>query len=236
MNACLYFWDFGDGSTATGRAVNHKFSVGKTHMVTLGVVDAAGTTNSTVFPVAVNSVPAPVVTITVSPTSPPAGQMATLRAAATPAPGHSIQSYEWNFGDGEIATTSVPTVVKTFSNSGVYVVTVTVTDDLGQTGSNSVSINVGGGILFPSPAFTVSPATPATGQVVSFNAGGVTTLAGATITQYDWDFGDGTTATGAVPTASHSYAAEGTFVVRLTVTDSAGRTGTATLTVTVDTP
>jgi PKD repeat protein len=236
MNACVYSWDFGDGNTATGRAVNHKFSVGRTHMVTLVVTDAAGTTNSTVYPVAVNSVPAPVVTITVSPSSPPAGQLATLRANAQPAPGHSIVSYEWNFGDGEISTTSVPTIIKTFSNAGTYVVTVTVTDDLGQKGSNSVSINVGGGISFPTPPFTVSPATPATGQVVSFNAGGVTTLAGATITQYDWDFGDGGTATGAVSTASHSYAAEGTYVVRLTVTDSMGRSDTATIQVTVDTP
>jgi PKD repeat protein len=236
MNACSYSWDFGDGNTATGRAVSHTFTLGRTHMVTLVVTDAAGTTNSTVFPVPVNSVPAPTVTISVSPASPPAGQMATIMANAQPAPGHSIQSYDWNFGDGSTTTTKVPTVVKTFSSAGIYVVTVTVTDDLGQQGSNSLSISVGGGISFPQPPFTVSPATPLTGQTVSFNAGGVTTLAGATITQYEWDFGDGQAATEAAPTASHSYAAAGTYVVRLTVTDSSGRTGTATVQVTVDAP
>ena len=236
MNACTYSWEFGDGATATGRAVSHTFTLGRTHMVTLVVTDSAGTTNSMVFPVPVNSVPAPTVTISVSPASPPAGQMATLMANALPAPGHSIQSYDWNFGDGSTTTTRVPTVVKTFSTAGTYVVTVTVTDDMGQTGSNSLSVNVGGGIVFPQPPFTVSPAAPQPSQVISFNAGGVSTLAGATITQYDWDFGDGQTATGAVPTATHSYAAEGTYVVRLTVTDSSGRTGTATASVTVDTP
>ena len=55
-----------------------------------------------------------------------------------------------------------------------------------------------------------------------------------TIVAYLWSFGDGTTATEA--TASHTYAAGGTFYVTLIVTDDAGATGSATSEVTVTAP
>jgi hypothetical protein len=43
---------------------------------------------------------------------------------------------------------------------------------------------------------------------------------GGSITQYDWDFGDGNTGTGVAP--SHTYAAAGTYIVSLTVVDDEG--------------
>ena len=43
-----------------------------------------------------------------------------------------------------------------------------------------------------------------------------------TVASYAWDFGDGSTGTGATPT--HTYAAAGTFTVSLTVTDDGGCT------------
>jgi PKD repeat protein len=54
------------------------------------------------------------------------------------------------------------------------------------------------------------------------------------LASYAWDFGDGTTGTG--PTASHTYVAEGTHTVRLTVTDGAGGTASTTAAVTVAAP
>jgi PGF-CTERM protein len=52
------------------------------------------------------------------------------------------------------------------------------------------------------------------------------------IESYDWEFGDGATASGASP--SHTFADDGTYTVTLTVTDAAGNEDTDTLTVTVE--
>jgi PKD repeat protein len=68
------------------------------------------------------------------------------------------------------------------------------------------------------------------GTAVAFDAGASYDLDG-TITAYQWDFGDGTTATG--PTTSHVYASHGTYPVSLTVTDDRGATGSDTAMVSV---
>jgi hexosaminidase len=46
-----------------------------------------------------------------------------------------------------------------------------------------------------------------------------------TITGYAWEFGDGSQATG--PRVEHTYTSAGEYVVRLTVTDDQGASGTA---------
>jgi alpha-tubulin suppressor-like RCC1 family protein/PKD repeat protein len=65
-------------------------------------------------------------------------------------------------------------------------------------------------------------------------SGETSTDADGTVTAYDWAFGDGGTGTG--PTPAHDYAAPGTYVVTLTVTDDDGATDATTIQVTATSP
>ncbi len=79
--------------------------------------------------------------------------------------------------------------------------------------------------VLPTAAFTFTT----TGSKVAFN-GTTSNDPDGTISSYAWNFGDGTD-TGATPT--HTFAADGTYQVTLTVTDNRGGTGTVTRAVTV---
>lgn len=234
LEACTYAWDFGDGSTGTGRIVTHSYTSARTFAVRLTVTDAAGSTGTKVQELVVANVAAPTVTLAVVPDPPLANQTATFTATATPATGHNIVRYAWAFGDGNTQTTTSPTVTKTYSAVGTYVVTVTVTDDVGQTASVSKSIAITGSGVTAS--FTFSPTGPVTNDTVRFDGTASTGAAGATIKSYKWDFGDGSTITEDDGLTSHAYTAARTYVVRLTVTDANDRTGTTTKEVTIDAP
>ncbi len=71
----------------------------------------------------------------------------------------------------------------------------------------------------PTAAFTVAGVTA--GQPQAFDASASSDSDG-TILSYAWDFGDGATETTTTPTASHTYAAAGTYGATLTVTDNEG--------------
>ena len=201
----------------------------------LTVTDGVGTSASSATAVTVSDVAAPTVPLAVLPSPPVAEQLATFTATATAADDHGISTYFWDYGDGNVQTTTTPTVTKRYSTVGTYVVTVTVTDDLGQTASASLDFTiVGSGVT---ASFTSSPTNPKTTDTVQFNGVESTASTGATITEWQWDFGDGSaTVTSSTATASRQFAAARTYVVRLTVTDSEGRTGTTTANVTVAAP
>ena len=101
----------------------------------------------------------------------------------------------------------------------------------GTNGSQTVNLSGealednGGGNDAPSASFTSS----ATDLSVDFTD--TSSDSDGSITSWSWDFGDGNTSTEEDP--SHTYGADGTYSVSLTVTDNEGATDTATNDVTV---
>jgi PKD repeat protein len=235
--ACSYTWNFGEGTIRTGAVVTHTFSTAGTFNVVLTVTDAGGASATRQQVLAVTAVASPTITaIAVAPNPPLAGQQASFTAVATAAARHSITNYAWNFGDGSSASTSTPSVTKTYTSQGVYVVTLTVTQDSGETASVSQQVTIANSAATATISF--SPINPFIGQLVSFTALNPSAPNGATITSFEWHFGDpgsgNNTASG--QSANHAFASANTYVVRLTVTDSNGVIGVITATVPVVDP
>ena len=76
----------------------------------------------------------------------------------------------------------------------------------------------------PVPIFEVTPSTARAGTELTFDASGsvvATVPEGNVAVGWSWSFGDGETAKG--ETVTHTYEKAGTYTIKLTVTDSAGR-------------
>jgi len=155
----------------------------------------------------------------------------------------AIVSYKWHFGDGTTATGSV--VKHTFAEAGKYKVTLVVENESGNTASTSTTITVKEISPTPTPTPTPAPECPEPSAQISYiettnpyveqgielSASGSSGGDTHTIISYEWDFGDGTTATGV--SVRHAWKKTGKYKVVLTVTNDCGATDTATKEVTV---
>jgi len=223
-----YFWDFGDGTNATGVAVQHSYSENGTYTVTLTVTDdngAVGTATAT--KTVLNR--SPIASFTESSETAYTGESITFNASASYDPDGTIVSYYWDFGDGTNATGVV--VSHAYSNDGNYTVTLLVTDDDGGVASSSsmkTIINQP-----PIAAFNYSPIFPiALEDSVTFNASSSFDPDGS-IVSYVWDFGDGSFANVTEPILTHTFGTHGQYTVTLIVVDNYGLSNNISRTVTV---
>ncbi|MCF6257376.1 MAG: PKD domain-containing protein [Gammaproteobacteria bacterium] len=148
--------------------------------------------------------------------------------SASSDPDGSIASYSWDFGNGTSGTGATPSA--TYSEAGTFDVTLTVTDDAGATNSMSTTVEV---IAAANQLPVADPGGPYNGTVdvaVQFD-GSASSDPDGSIASYSWDFGNGTSGTGATPSATYTEA--GTFNVTLMVTDDVGETNSVSTTVIV---
>ena len=142
----------------------------------------------------------------------------------------TIETYSWDFGNGETDTGITPSYI--FTTPGVYTVSLTVTDNEGESDTTTTNISVSAiGSQLPTAVFSATPLSGTVPLTVDFDASASTDPDG-TITAYSWDFGDGNSETGV--TTSHTFDIQGTYNVTLTVTDNNDNTATVTTTITVN--
>ena len=155
----------------------------------------------------------------------------------------TVVSYEWTFGDGVsspfvlyertfgdgVSSTS-QNLTHIYNSPGTYTATLTVTDDDGATGSDSVVITVTESANKPPVAgASASPESGTAPFDVVFTGTG--SDSDGTVVSYEWTFGDGASSTSQNPT--HIYNSPGTYTATLTVTDDDGATGSDSVVITV---
>jgi DNA-binding beta-propeller fold protein YncE len=72
------------------------------------------------------------------------------------------------------------------------------------------------------PTATLAATAASAGSASSFDAGGSSASDGGHVVRWDWNLGDGTELANAGPRVQHTYAAPGTYVASVTVTDQDG--------------
>ncbi len=183
---------------------------------------------------------APVASFTASPTSGAPPLPVNVDGAVSYDPDGSVASYSWNWGDGSPTSTGV-SASHTFAAAGAYIVTLTVTDNLGATSTATSGIIVSSGNLPPSAHIeSITPPSGPAPLACQFDGHGHDDAGGLSHT---WNFGDGSPtvtlsgyAEGANSMTTHTYIVDGTYTVTLTITDAGGLTASIAQPVAVATP
>jgi len=137
-----YVWTFIDGILETLFGVNpsYTFETPGVYKVTLNVTDAEGHFTTDTVVITVRDVTPPLIEI---------GNYATVVENAPvnlDASGSydnvGIIDYRWDFGDGTFENTTIHSAIHTYTKPGVYIVTLAVVDETGNTNSASISIVV----------------------------------------------------------------------------------------------
>ena len=212
-DALSYTWDFGDGSAPqTGKTQRHAFPRSGRYPVTLTVNDGSGLGNAT-------AIDATVVVIDAAPLAVAGGNREVCSgfpilfdAAQSNDPDGGRLRYAWDFGDGTVSEIVNPN--KTYERPGSYPVTLTVRDESG--GAPGVAVDRIAAIVREGPIADAGPDLQAcANQTVRFDGSNSTDADGA-VNAYAWTFGEGSSASGELPT--HIFKEPGTYTVNLTIT------------------
>ncbi|MCB2099794.1 MAG: PKD domain-containing protein, partial [Rhodobacterales bacterium] len=251
-----YDWDFGDGSKSRSANPKKFWRTPGTYTVTLTVTDNIKQTHTASTTVEVITGAAPVADAG-GPYQSGAGGPSVMLDGGGSSDDYGIANYLWDLntasdsdGDGNPSNDVDAVgrqVLYTYSATGTYTVQLTVVDGVGQTDTDTATVNVVADLpprVVTVPWVSTDIAVPHEtwpGKEITFKG----VAHDADLKEYEWDFGDGETSGKIAASSANWFALEakhaypdtvpaGTpFVARLTVWDNAGNSSTDTYTVIV---
>lgn len=206
LHADSVLWRFGDGQVSRLASPSHTYTQAGAYTVTL-IVYAGTCTDSISRPFRVGS--------------PVNGSFTANRTIGCAAPfavqfhtdSSGVLSYAWDFGDGQ--TSALQNPLHTYTRLGTFTVRLILT---GAGGCPDTVLKTGY-IQVAAPAVSIT-GLPATGCIPYTISPRAQVTSADPPAQYLWNFGDGTTSAQQNP--SHTYTAQGTYTVTLTVTTAGG--------------
>lgn len=214
-NVSLFFWNFG-GSTPSIPSVTNSYTYtynsSGTYTVSLITTDIAGC-KDTVIKTAYINVNGPVAKFSPSVAGACLNNAIVFSDSSVTGGTHPITQWEWNYGDNSTETLSSPPFQHLYNTAGSYVVKLKITDSKGCTDSSQLTTALI--ISKPKADFSTVDTFTCPGRDVRF----VNQSSGPSLS-YVWNFGDNTTTPSQNPI--HSYNANGTYSVKLVITDQFG--------------
>lgn len=212
--ATQFLWLFGDNTTGNTNPITHMYNQPGNYTVTLIATDSAGHMDTVTHSITV-SIANFNYTINSLSTS-----CKTVQLNANYINGDTANQYTWYFGDNSPSSTG-STTTHTYSQSGTYTVMLVLANASGCTDTITTTINISTNINY-SINYTQTNCKTAELQA--------TYISGDTSIQYIWLFGDNSPAGNGNP-ITHIYPENGTYVVKLAVSNNQGCTDTIMTTV-----
>ncbi len=125
----------------------------------------------------------------------------------------TANGFEWDFGDGSPTSTAYEPA-HTYPTVGTYTITLFAQAGTPCADTTTLDITISGATA----DYTYNDSTCVQDPVTFTDAS--TSQAGATISSWNWSFGDGTFST--LPNPTHTYTLNGNYTVQLIATNSAG--------------
>jgi PGF-pre-PGF domain-containing protein/PGF-CTERM protein len=230
-----YEWDFdGDSTyekTTTSSFETNTFETTGKRTVSVRVTDYAGNTNTSSMAIDVTSTINALASV--STTDANVGESVSFDGSGST----DASSYSWDVdGDTNYEKTG-SSASYSYGSKGVYPVSLVVDDGNGNTDTDRITLAVGDGSA-PSSALSANKTTMTAGATVSLDASGSSDDLTGGIQTYEWDVDgdDIVDRTTASPTLTHTYRNAGVYPTTVRVTDAAGKTSEAKVTVTVNEP
>ncbi|MFH1701609.1 MAG: PKD domain-containing protein [Candidatus Zixiibacteriota bacterium] len=202
--ALYWHWDFGDGSNSLEQNPSHTYTAAGTYTVKLKVMNFCGL-DYKVREVIITADTKPIADFTTDITEGCEGATVSFTDQSMYA-----DTREWNFGDGTTSADQNPT--HSYSSSGTYTVSLTVTNECGQDTETKLEYIT----ILPGPMadFEYDISEECNDGTATFTDKSINA------SSWFWDFGDGASSTDQSPI--HVYSASGIYTVSLMVTNECG--------------